>query len=67
MLLWQIRTNDGTRLSVQVPTLGAACTDMLMTGHDCVIAGVVITLRAGPQSLITTGCVTVRRGPGAGT
>lgn len=62
MLLWQIRASDSRRLPVPAPAraLRAVYTGMLVTGHDCVIAEMIITLRTGPQSLTTTGCVAAR-------
>ncbi len=69
ILLWQIRASDSRRVTVPAPdpALTAAYTGMLLTGHDCVIAEMIITLRTGPQSLTTTGCVIARADRNAGT
>ncbi|HVB45416.1 MAG TPA: BTAD domain-containing putative transcriptional regulator [Streptosporangiaceae bacterium] len=60
MLVWEIRTDDNRRLAVQARTLRADYTNMLMTGHDCALAGVFITQRTGSDAMITTRCVTAR-------
>lgn len=60
MLVWQIRTGDSRRLATQARTFGTGGTGMLMTGHDCSLAGVFITLRTGSEAMAATRCVTAR-------
>lgn len=68
ILVWEIRADDTRRVGVHTTVLEAEYTGMLMTGYNCALAGVVITLREGPEAITTTRCVPApTAGPGPGT